>query len=426
LLRTTVETRVSPRRSRLRSYAVVIVAALLLAAGLIYYGTVQPNSSGRSTTSSTTNGYSASISALQNEVASLQMANQTLQAEMAALSARANSSSGLSAAKIYSGAKASVVTVQGDEVTVINTFFGPVTSVSSILGSGFVVDYKNSSYIVTNYHVVGGISNLTVTFSDGNSYPAKVVGSDASSDMAVLSLDAPASEFVPLALAGSTQEATVGDAVYAIGNPFGLSGSMTYGIVSQTGRTITESTSNVSIPDILQFSAPINPGNSGGPLFDSSGVVVGMTTAAVTNSQGLGFAIPSDAILRELPSLISNGSYRLHPYLGITGADMSYQVALAAKTKVTYGILVEQVTAGSPAAAAGIRAGNSTVVIGGTTYLVGGDIIVSVNGTKVLNQDGLAAYLEENATAGQRIQLGLSRSGVPTTVTVALGSLPGQ
>jgi len=421
-----VETQASPRHSRLQSYAVVAVVVLLLAAALIFYESVQPSSSGPSTTSSTTNEYSASISSLQVEVGSLQLANQALQAEVAALSARTNSSAGLSAVKLYSEAKASVVTVQGDEVTVINTFFGPVTSVSSILGSGFVVDYRNSSYIVTNYHVVGGISNLTVTFSDGSAYPAKVVGSDPNSDMAVLSLDAPASEFVPLTLAGSTQEAAVGDAVYAIGNPFGLSGSMTYGIVSQTGRTITESTNNVSIPDILQFSAPINPGNSGGPLLDSSGVVVGMTTAAVTNSQGLGFAIPSDTILRELPSLVSGGSYRLHPYLGIAGADLGYQLALAAKTNVTYGVLVEQVAAGSPAAAAGIRAGSSTVVIGGTTYLVGGDVIVSVNGTKVLNQDGLAAYFEENATSGQKIQLGLIRSGVSTTVSVILGSLPGQ
>jgi S1-C subfamily serine protease len=421
-----VETQAGPKHSRLQSYLVVAVVVLLLAAALIYYESILPASGGPSTTSSTTNEYSASISSLQNELGSLQLANQALQAELAALSARANSTSGLSAVKIYSAAKASVVTVQGDEVTVVNTLFGPITSVSSILGSGFVVDYKNSSYIVTNYHVVGGVSNLTVTFSDGNSYPAKVVGSDANSDMAVLSLAAPAKEFVPLTLAGSAQEAAVGDAVYAIGSPFGLSGSMTYGIVSQTGRTITESATNVSIPDILQFSAPINPGNSGGPLLDSNGVVVGMNTAAVTNSQGLGFAIPSDAILRELPSLISSGSYRLHPYLGIAGADMSYQLALAAKTNATYGILVEQVTAGSPAAAAGIRAGSSTVVIGGATYLIGGDVIVRVNGASVLNQDGLAAYLEENATAGQTIQIGLIRSGVPVTVTVTLGSLPGQ
>ena len=410
----------------MQSYAVVAVVVLLLAAGLLYFDSVRPNLSG-STTTTETNQYSSSISSLQNEIGSLQLANQALQAELAALSAHANSSAGPSAARIYSQAKTSVVTVQGGLLTVINTIFGPFTSVSSILGSGFVISYKNSSFVVTNFHVVDGVSNLTVTFSDGNSYPATVAGSDANSDMAVLYLgSAPSNEFVPLALATHAQEAAVGDSVYAIGNPFGLSGSMTYGIVSQTGRTISESTSNVSIPDIIQFSAPINPGNSGGPLLDSNGVVVGMTTAAVTNSQGLGFAIPSDTILRELPSLVAGGSYHLHPYLGIAGADMSYELALVSKTNVTYGILVEQVASGSPAADAGIRAGSRTVVIGGADYLVGGDIIVTVNGTKVLNQDSLAAYLEENATAGQKIQVGLIRSGTLTTATVTLGSLPGQ
>jgi len=414
----------------MKSYALVAVALLLLAGALVYYEVAQPGPGQYAASIASLQGQVGSaqsqITSLQNQIGSVQLANQALQAELTAVTAHANSSEGLSAARIYSDAKASIVTVLGDEVTVVNTFFGPVTSISTVLGSGFAVSYGGSSYIVTNFHVVGGVSNLTVTFSNGNSYAAKVVGSDAYSDMAVLSLAAPASEFVPLTLAGPAQEAAVGDAVYAIGNPFGLSGSMTYGIVSQTGRTIVESTSNISIPDIVQFSAPINPGNSGGPLLDSNGVVIGMTTAAVTNSQGLGFAIPSDAILRELPSLVSSGSYRLHPYLGISGVDMNYQLALAAKTNVTYGVLVEQVTAGSPASAAGIRAGSSTVLIGGTNYLVGGDVIVSVNGTKVLNQDGLAAYLEENATAGQKVQLGFIRSGTPATATITLGSLPGQ
>jgi S1-C subfamily serine protease len=407
-------------RPRTKAYAVVAVVVLLLAAAVYYFGSAPPVPA----VTTSADQYAASVSSLQSQIGVLQSANQALQAKVAAISANA-SSSGLSAAKIYSRTKASVVTVQGDEVTVINTFFGPVTSISSVLGSGFAINYLGSPYIVTNYHVVGGVSNLTVTFSDGNSYPAKVVGSDANSDVAVLSLSAPAGEFAPLPLAGPSQEAAVGDAVYAIGNPFGLSGSMTYGIVSQTGRTITESTSNVSIPDIIQFSAPINPGNSGGPLLDSSGVVIGMTTAAVTNSQGLGFAIPSDTILRELPTLISTGSYHLHPYLGIAGADMSYQLALADNSNVTYGVLVEQVAAGSPAATAGFQAGTKAVVIGGSNFLVGGDIIVSVNRTKILNQDALAAYLEENATAGQKVQFGLVRSGAPILLNVTLGALSG-
>jgi S1-C subfamily serine protease len=200
---------------------------------------------------------------------------------------------------------------------------------------------------------------------------------------------------------------------------------MTFGIVSQTGRTITESTStSISIPDIIQFSAPINPGNSGGPLLNSDGLVIGITTATVSNSQGLGFAIPASTIVRELPSLISRGSYSQHPYLGIAGADMDLQLALAQKANATYGVLVQAVSAGSPAAAAGIKAGTAMATVEGSQYVIGGDIIVSVNGVKVLNQDGLSAYLEENAAAGQTIQLGILRSGSLVAVSVTLGSLP--
>jgi S1-C subfamily serine protease len=310
-------------------------------------------------------------------------------------------------------------------VTTVNTFFGPVTSVSVVLGSGFAVSYGNSSYIITNFHVVDGVNNITATFADGNAYPAVVVGSDKYSDMAVLTTNAPGSEFDYLTLAGAGQAPVVGEPVYAIGNPYGLAGSMTFGIVSQTGRTITESTStSISIPDIIQFSAPINPGNSGGPLLNANGVVIGMTTATVTNSQGLGFAIPASTILRELPHLVSTGTYALHPYLGIEGADMDYQLALAEKSNATYGVLVESVSSGSPAAKAGIHAGTGTATIEGSSYTIGGDVIVSVNGVKVLNQDALSSYLEENAVSGQSVQLGIIRAGAPATVTVVLGSLP--
>jgi S1-C subfamily serine protease len=403
--------------SRTRTLAVLSVVILIVAASFVHYEATRPNASDSS----------ASITSLQNAISSLQLTNQALQAEVAALSTQNNTSAGLSAAKIYALAQASVVTVQGDEVTTTNTFFGPVTSVSIVLGSGFVISYQNSYYIVTNFHVIDGVTNITATFSDGNSFPAKVVGSDAYSDLAILSTSAPSSELVPLSLAGSAERPTVGEPVYAIGNPFGLSGSMTFGIVSQTGRTITESTSSqISIPDVIQFSAPINPGNSGGPLLDSNGVVIGITTASATGSQGLFFAIPSSTIVRELPSLIGTGTYKLHPYLGISGADMDYQLALATKTNVTYGVLVEETAAGGPAASAGIRAGSSTVTIEGTDYIIGGDVIISVNGTKVLNQDGLFAYLEENAVAGQTVTLGVIRTGAPVSVNVVLGSLPGS
>ena len=277
---------------------------------------------------------------------------------------------------------------------------------------------------MTNYHVVHGVSNLTVTFSDGNAYPAKVVGTDAYSDIAVVSVVAPSSEFVPLTIVSSSG-VQVGQPVVAIGNPYGLSGSMTFGIVSQLGRTIQEATTGqFSISGIIQFSAPINPGNSGGPLLNANGMVIGITTATVNGSQGLGFAIPSSTILKELPSLISTGQYNMHSYLGISGVDMNYQLAQASGTNVTYGVLVENVVSGGPASSAGLRVGTKTVTVSGQQYLVGGDIITSINGTKIINQDALATYLAQNTVSGQSIQLGIIRAGAPVSLTLTLGQRP--
>jgi S1-C subfamily serine protease len=302
--------------------------------------------------------------------------------------------------------------------------FGQVTSVESVQGSGFVISYQNSSYVVTNNHVVNGVSNITVTFSDGNSYPASVKGTDQYRDLAVLAVSAPASEFHPLKVLGSTGAVIVGETVYAIGSPFGLSGSMTAGIMSQVGRTITESTNTqISIPDVIQFSAAINPGNSGGPLLDSNGEVIGITTAAVSNSEGLGFAIPASTLARELPALVTTGTYNLHASLGIaSSADMTYQLAQATGSNVTYGVLVQSVTSGGAADKAGIRGGTETVTIEGQSYVVGGDIIVSINGIRVVDTDALASYLEENTIAGQSVQLGVVRAGTYTTVNVVLGT----
>ena len=365
------------------------------------------------------------VSSLQNTIASLQNTNSLLESQISALSGKSNVTLVASDAEsIYKNANASVVTVQGIQAATSLTIFGSQTTYTAVLGSGFVITYNDSFYIITNYHVVNGDSNLSVTFWDGNAYPAKVVGTDPYSDLAVLSVNAPSSEFIPLQIASSS-DLVVGESVFAIGNPYGLSGSFTYGIVSQLGRTIQESTTNgFSIPDIIQFTAPINPGNSGGPLLDSNGRVVGITSAVVSGSQGLGFAIPSDTILRELPSLVSSGSYNLHPYLGITSVDMNLELAQVMDVNVTYGVLVETVVPGGPASTAGLRGGNTTAVIAGQQYLVGGDIIVSINGTKIVNQDALSSYLEEHAIAGQSIQLGILRSGQPITVNIVLGARP--
>ena len=327
---------------------------------------------------------------------------------------------GINPENIYAETNESIVTVQG----VLTTDNGLVPT-ETVLGSGFVINSSNSEYIVTNYHVAGSAENLTVTFPDGNSYAAKVIGSDPYSDLAVVQASGvPASEYHPITLVSSSS-LEVGQYVVAIGNPFGLARSMTFGIISQLGRTIQDPTAgNFSIANIIQFSAPINPGNSGGVLLNADGYVVGITTAVVSGSQGVGFAIPSDTIIQELPDLISAGSYNFHAYLGISGVDMSLQLAQASGTNYTYGVLVEEVVSGGPAAQAGIKAGSQTVTVDGEQYQVGGDIIVSINGTKITDNDALATYLAEYTISGQSAVLGIIRSGALTTVDVTLGSRP--
>jgi S1-C subfamily serine protease len=220
----------------------------------------------------------------------------------------------------------------------------------------------------------------------------------------------------------------VGTPVVAIGNPFGLAGSVTFGIISQLGRTVQyQSTSRTfEIADIVQFSAPINPGNSGGPLLDANGFVVEITSAAVSGSQGVGFAIPSDTILRELPYLISTGKYDKHTFIGIQGYDMNYQLAQAAGANVTYGVLIAQIQTGGPADKAGLRGGSQTVDIAGQQYTLGGDIIVSIDGTRIVNYDGFSTYMERHVVPGQAIHVGIIRSGSFQVVPVVVGSLPSQ
>lgn len=337
-------------------------------------------------------------------------------------SSNSSYSLGIDPQQIYANDNQSIVILTGAQT--VSSIFG-TPEYESILGSGFVVNYSNAYYVVTNYHVAGATTNLTVTFSDGNSYAAKVIGSDPYSDLAIVSaLNAPVSEYHPIQLATSST-VQVGQYVVAIGNPYGLSDSITLGIVSQLGETIQDPTAgNFSIADTIQFSAPINPGNSGGVLLNSYGQVIGIPTAEVTGSQGVGFAIPSDTIIRELPSLVSTGSYDLHSYLGISGQDMSYSLAQVAGTNVTYGVLIEDVVPGGPASAAGLRVGNATTSIDGVSYIIGGDIITSINGTRIVNNNALATYLEVNTIPGQTISVGIIRAGVAMTIPVVLGTRP--
>jgi S1-C subfamily serine protease len=331
----------------------------------------------------------------------------------------------LNPVSIYESSNQSVVTIEGSKIVVVDTFFGLQQAIESVIGSGFVISGTNSDYVVTNFHVVDGVVNSTVTFWNGDAFPAGIVGTDAYSDLAVLSVQAPRSDLHPLEFASSSSLA-VGMPVVAIGNPFGLSGSITFGIVSQLGRTIQyQSTSGTfTIADAIQFSAPINPGNSGGPLLNMYGIVVGITSADVSGSQGVGFAIPSDTIIRELPYLISTGKYGMHPYIGIDGTDMNYQLSQLTGTNVTYGVMVEKIEPGSPAANAGLKAGQQTITISGQQYVIGGDVIVAVNGTRIVNYDALLTYLERYTLPGQTIVVTVIRSGKYQAIQVTVGTQP--
>jgi len=334
---------------------------------------------------------------------------------------------GLNPVTIYAAANRSVVIVQSSRVANTLTLFGSSSGIETVFGSGFIVKYSNSYYVATNFHVVDSVVNVTVTFWNGDAYPATVIGSDPYSDIAVLTTNASASDFAPLGF-DSSSSIRVGQPVMAIGNPYGLSGSVTFGIVSQVGRTIQyqSNTGTFTVAGAIQFSAPINPGNSGGPLLDASGMVVGITSAAVTGSQGVGFAIPSDTIVRELPFLISSGKYDKHPFLGVQGVDMNYQLSQVIGSSVTYGVMIEKTVPGGPADKAGLKGGQRTVTIGEDQYRVGGDVIVSLNGVRIVNYDSFATYLETYTTPGQSVQVGIIRSGNYMVVQVSVGTRPSQ
>jgi S1-C subfamily serine protease len=326
----------------------------------------------------------------------------------------------VSLAQIYDNTRASVVVVYG----IVNSysFFGPTSS--EVQGSGFVYDYNNQMVVITNKHVVSDAANVTVTFSNGDSYPATVMGADAYSDLAVLSVQAPSDEFHPIEIISSSG-LEVGDPVIAIGSPFGLSGTLTTGIVSQLGRTIQDSTAgNFPIANIIQTSVPINPGNSGGPLLNYHGEVIGITTAIIQNSNGLGFAIPSATLLREIPSLITTGSYNQHAWLGVSGVDMKYSIAHEMGVNVTYGWLLTQISRGGAADQAGLKGGTDQVDINGEWVITGGDIIIAVDGTRIINGDAFMSYIDEHGVPNQTITLTVIRNHQILDVPVVLGQRP--
>ena len=302
----------------------------------------------------------------------------------------------------------------------------------SRLGSGFV--YDTQGHIVTNYHVVSGSETVDVTFIDGNTYTAKVVGSDKDSDLAVLLItdDFSVESLVPIPIADSST-LNVGDQVIAIGNPFGLSDTLTTGVVSQIGRLLPEEQGGFSIPNTIQTDAAINPGNSGGPLLNINGEVIGINTAISSSTgtySGVGFAIPSKSITRIIPSLLKSGTYS-HPWLGISGAnltpDMEKNLGLPRNYK---GVLVVDVAQGGPAEKAKIQPANveqSGGTFGSTTRLTGGEIITMLDGHSVKRMEDIIGYLEESKSVGDSVKLTIVKNdnlSSPFTLSIVLEKRP--
>ncbi len=299
-------------------------------------------------------------------------------------------------------------------------------------GSGFVVD--QDGHIVTNNHVVDGADEIDVTFSDGSVTTAKLVGADPYSDLALIKVTANPAQLVPLTL-GDSDQMKVGQRVIAIGNPFGLVGTMTVGIISGKGRTLpadvsANSANNFSNPDILQTDAAINPGNSGGPLLNSAGEVIGVNSAIRTDgtnraNSGVGFAVPSNTVKRVVQQLEENGRVS-YPYLGVS-VDNHFstgELAAALKLPVTKGVIISAVIDGGPAQRAGLRGGDQQVTVRGIPVRSGGDIITAIDGDAVNSFDEMIAYLAAKKQVGQTVTVTILRGSETLQVPVTLDERP--
>ncbi|MEJ2733123.1 MAG: trypsin-like peptidase domain-containing protein [Anaerolineae bacterium] len=296
------------------------------------------------------------------------------------------------------------------------------------LGSGFVWDVDG--HIVTNNHVVEDATEITVTFYDGTTVPAEVVGTDVNSDLAVIQVDVPADELHPVEVADSA-EITVGRLAVAIGNPYGLEGTMTVGFISALGRSLAvdaySTTASYTIPDIIQTDAPINPGNSGGVLVDDEGRLIGVPTAiesATGSNSGIGFAVPSTIVQKVVPALIDEGAVE-YSWLGITGTSLTADLAEAmGLDRDQRGALVIDVTGGGPAERAGLHGSDRRVDLDGEQVEVGGDVIVAIDNHLVSDFDDLVSYLVGRTRVGDEVTLTLLRDGKEQAIEVTLASRP--
>lgn len=289
-------------------------------------------------------------------------------------------------------------------------------------GSGFIVDDRG--YILTNNHVVENADSLEVTLADKTKVPAKLVGRDPHNDLAVIRINVPREKLTLLRL-GDSSRLQVGQMAIAIGNPFGLFGTVTRGVVSALGRTLKANTGR-QIRNVIQTDAAVNPGNSGGPLLNSRGEVIGINTAIFTpsgGSVGIGFAIPVNTAKKLLPQLIARGRAS-HPWLGIGGMDITPDLARTLNLPTQGGVMIGQVAPGGPAARAGLRGAQRRVRVRNFLVEVGGDIITALDGQKISSVDDLTAYLDEQKRVGDDIRVDVLRDGRPLSVTAKLGQLP--
>ncbi len=347
-----------------------------------------------------------------------------------ASSTATSAGTGLSINDIYRRSAPGVVQVTSTTVVQVpsDPFFGnplqPQQERQQSLGSGFVVD--TAGHIVTNFHVVDGAKQISVSFSNGTSLKATVVGTDPSSDLAVLKIDASARALTPLQL-GNSDSVKVGDPVVAIGNPFGLDRTVTSGIVSAIQRAIT-APNGYTIDHVIQTDASINHGNSGGPLLNGRGEVIGVNSqietggSSASGNVGIGFAVPSNTVKTVIAQLIREGHID-RAFIGISAVPITRDLARVFRLPVAKGLLVQSVQPGSGAAKAGLKAGTTPVVLAGESYNLGGDIIVEAAGTSIVSLDKLRDVVAAKKP-GEKLTLGIYRGDKKTTLDVKLGRQP--
>jgi len=334
----------------------------------------------------------------------------------------ASAGSALSINDIYKRSGPGVVQITST-IGSSNSATGQFQQSSQALGSGFVLDKQG--HIVTNFHVIDGATSIEVRFSNDDTLKATLVGSDPSTDVALLEVNASSGALTPLALADSAR-IEVGDAVVAIGNPFGLERTVTAGIVSALQRNV-KAPNGYSIDHVIQTDAPINHGNSGGPLLDTRGEVIGInsqieTGGAGDGNVGIGFAVPSNTVKAVVNQLLTSGKVE-HAYLGVSAVEVTADVAKSLDLPVAKGLVIQTVSPGSGASGAGLKAGSKQVVIAGESFRIGGDVIVAAAGKDVSTIDELRDVIAAHKP-GESIQLKIYRGDATKTVTVTLGRQP--